>query len=572
MSRTAHDAARTWTLRRYVGRLAGRAAPHDYRGQLRQVYADLVDRWRYVQEPDEFVHGTARSLLGYVLGTRYARRGPRCRSDVACDVLEAGQVDRGWGDCDDVSTLVAACALALGMRPRWRVAAGPGMLHVSVEVETPSGERVSIDPVAYPRHGTPGEPPGFAWGVTGPQVIVRLVELEPDREGAGDMRGIGGEVQGVMQPGGCHWCAVPRDDRGGPRVLAMSGAASAAFGRGYVVDGTPGVDQYGQPWRYSAGLDLWVPASQYGQLRTRRPGLVRLRRGLQRVVQGARKVVGKVLSNKWVSRVIGGALQAFGVPFPITIAMLRAVGGVMTSGGLVHLIKLARKNPKEALRVLAQAVFDAGRSDLLKRLGGKFSGPPEDAEPVYLSQPGGDLFAAPVAMMVGSNAIASPAMHVEAHDDDDPADLPDELPEAGFGAGPATTTRPTPGAYYQAKGESFLALAGRAIGVSSGARRLSYAKRVAAHPANASTLRRPKGDFERANFPGGLPATSKRPLIYFPLEGELPAPGPAAPLPGPVAPPVAPLPGPLPPPPGAPAPAGSSWLPVAAAIGLAMAL
>jgi hypothetical protein len=590
MARTAHEAARTWTLRRYVGRLAARAGPHDYRGQLRAVYRDLLKRWRYVMEPDEFVPGSARALLGHVLGTRY-NRGPTCPDDLDCDVLETPWTQRGWGDCDDVATLVAACALALGMRPRWRIAQLPGTLHVAVEVETPTGERVDIDPVAYPRHGVQGEPAGFGWGASGPDVLVRLVELAEPGEGSGmgavrrarrvrgPRRARNPRVRVDGGPRASHWVAVDPRDRGGPRVLAMPGSAAAVFRNGLVVDGAPAVDQYGSAYQYSANLDMWVPASQYGRIRRQRPGLVRLRRGFQRVVQGARRVVGKVLSNKWVARVVGGALQAFGIPLPLTIAMLRAVGGVMKSGGIIKLIRLARKNPREALRTLAKSVFDAGQGKLFEKFGLKFSGVDDlEAEPFHVTQPGGATFAAPVAMFLGLGEVQPDASLYQLADDVEDLDLPRETAES-FSDNLVTTPTPTAGSYYKVQsGDTLLKIAGRAAGVGAGAARLAYAQAIAAHPTNAGTLRAPKNDFERDNFPLGLPSLAKRPVLFLPDLGAAqdtpgaPVPFPSGPGPLGPGPGGAPFPGPSQAPPAAPGGGGGGWLPLAAAAALAFAL
>jgi len=151
MSRAALEAAKTYTVERWAGELATRARPKDYRGQLRELYEDIVRRWRYVQEHGERVPGSARAVLGQVLGASQ-NIGPTCPSVEACDVTRTPWRGRGWGDCDDVSTLVAAGALALGMRPRWRVIASPGHAHVSVQVSTPDGQTVDVDPVGHPEH------------------------------------------------------------------------------------------------------------------------------------------------------------------------------------------------------------------------------------------------------------------------------------------------------------------------------------------------------------------------------------------------------------------------------------
>ena len=64
MSRAALQAAKTYTVERWAGELAARARPKDYRAQLRELYEDIVRRWRYVQEHGERVPGSARAVLG----------------------------------------------------------------------------------------------------------------------------------------------------------------------------------------------------------------------------------------------------------------------------------------------------------------------------------------------------------------------------------------------------------------------------------------------------------------------------------------------------------------------------
>ena len=147
MGKTARAASREWTLQRWAGELAAKAGPRDYVGQLRAIYDDLTrNRWRYVMEPGERVPGTPRALFSYTLGTRYNG----CDDPNRCDVLGTPWKRRGFGDCDDVSALVAAAALGIGMHPAFRVVRWPNGAHVSVVVRTPRGKWVSVDPVGYP--------------------------------------------------------------------------------------------------------------------------------------------------------------------------------------------------------------------------------------------------------------------------------------------------------------------------------------------------------------------------------------------------------------------------------------
>jgi len=538
LSRVAREAAREWTVRQWAGRLAAQAAPHDYRGQLRAVFQDLVQRrWRYVQEPDEYIHGTPASLLGHVLGCAY-NRGPRCPDPLHCDVLGTRWRARGWGDCDDVAALVAAACMALGCRVRWRIARSPSGAHIAVQATTPAGDVVDIDPVAWPRLGRgPGRVAGFGWGLTGPGVEVQLRELEDG--GDGMLAGVHHNRVGRDEPAtrrgrrrhhhdepatrgldrrrahhdhnrGCHWCAVPPHDRGGPRILAVPGWHAKQFGRGVVVDGTPAADQYGQHYLYHAGLDLFVPEASegFGSLRSwwrgrfkrrarRRArakrffrkigaGLRKFGRGVVRVAKRVGKVVRKigalVLSSKIIQRIIGGALRVVGIPALLTRTLLGAIGAIMKEGGILKLIKLARKDPRAALRVIAKGIGLAGRFDLLKKIKGFFSGfGSVDGGPCVMQQNGSTFHAAPVAAMVGFDGI-QPSDEIVVADD------------------------PTSGRWYRGKpGESFLEVVGKAYGVGPGGARLERAKWVVAAAANEGQLAAPRSDFERQHFPAGLP-------------------------------------------------------------------
>src|SRR5574342_984764 len=115
MGRTAKAASDTWTFRKWAARLATKAPPRDYRGQLRHLYRGVLDRWRYVAEPEEWIHGTPRSLIAHLLGVEYNSLPSTDPTRVDLERVPATQ--KGWGDCDDVATVVAAGVRALGMTP-----------------------------------------------------------------------------------------------------------------------------------------------------------------------------------------------------------------------------------------------------------------------------------------------------------------------------------------------------------------------------------------------------------------------------------------------------------------------
>ena len=83
MRKAALEAAHTWTIREFVATIAAQAPPRDYVEQLRLIYNEIVHRWRYVMEPSEFVHGTGRSLIAHVMGTKYNAPGHPGRRDPA---------------------------------------------------------------------------------------------------------------------------------------------------------------------------------------------------------------------------------------------------------------------------------------------------------------------------------------------------------------------------------------------------------------------------------------------------------------------------------------------------------
>lgn len=167
MRATALEASRTWAIRELAARIATRAGPRDYVGQLRGIYQFIIRRWRYVMEPEEFIHGTARSALKYVLGTKYNAPGQN-PEDVDLDAMPL--VEYGWGDCDDVSTIASALVMAIGLKAFFRVAQGGGGAHVSVIARLPNGKGVSVDPVGHPDHD-------FGWVMPAPKVEHYSLEL-----------------------------------------------------------------------------------------------------------------------------------------------------------------------------------------------------------------------------------------------------------------------------------------------------------------------------------------------------------------------------------------------------------
>ncbi len=585
MGRVAREAGQTWTVRRWVGRAAARAGPRDYRGQLGHIFDEIVRRWRYVQEPGEWIHGSARSLLGHVLGLEYHGVDP-LEADVAALVDDPTR--RGWGDCDDVSTVVAAAAIAAGLRPLWRVAQGPGGAHVSVTVETPDGP-IDVDPVGWPEHG-------LGWAVNGPNVRVQWYPIT--EEGAGMMGAIASidDDEGVSP----SFVLTSPGDRRGPRALAVPRWPGELLARGAAWHGMPAIDQFGDPYVYHTAHDLWLPAAHaralgYGfsgpRLQGRRRPVRRFfRRIVQPVARAARRVGAKVLSLPQVQQAIATTIAtttAGAVPVPVGLMAVRLASRVLGAGGLVKVLRLARRDPRGALRLLAQA---AGR-----KIPGLPMGGAHEPSGWTLTQNGIAMPAAPVTMIVPVEGVAE------------------------FGA---LTITPTPhaGRWYRVQqGDTLLGIAKRAVGYE-GVPHLEVSRWIAAAAANGPYRRPPKNQFESANYPQGLPSLLPRwapdesaidgapgnayPLLWMPpaagVEPEaedelddddhdhdgdipipppLPPPTPPPPLP-PLPPPTPPEPTPPapPPPPGPPVPpqppapdggGGAGWLPILLLLGAA---
>ncbi len=539
MAEAARAAASTYTLRRWAHRLAARAGPRDYRGQLGELFRGIVQRWRYTREPGEWVPGTARAVLGDVLGLGTFPGVDPLAADVESLPLDRDR--RGFGDCDDVATLVAAGALSLGMTPAFRVAQWPGGAHVSVTVQTPDGRTVELDPVGWPEHG-----PG--WALDGPNIRATLYPVGDPETALGDL----------MEPLNLdayqeapHVVVTAPGDELGDRVLALPDHLARAFATGGAVDGCPAVDQFGDGYTYDASRDLWLPPS-FGRLgrgeraERRRRIVHRLQQRAAPIVRPVRRVAAKVIDLPAVRQAIAASLSAAGVPVPTTLLLLRASSAVLKSGGIVKLAQLARRNPRAAFQLLAQNAARGGGATMR----GFFPG----SVPIALDLSGRLVPAAPVRYMVGS--VGAPSL-------------------GSLDAPPV----PTAGSWYRVQeGDSLLEIArhGYPGADQSAGARVQRARWIADAAANRVYRRAPVNDFEKSNFPNGLPSLTPAwandftavmgvrghafPLLWIPPGAGvepppyMPAPPPSPPLPLPTpAPPLPPTPPlPLPPPPTSP--------------------
>lgn len=482
MGRAAREAASTWTFREWAARLATKAPPRDYVAQLRALYDGILHRWRYVQEPEEWVHGTGRSAIEHVLGTKY--NTPEGTDATRVDLERVPTKHRGWGDCDDVATIAAAGVLALGMTPVFRVARGNSGAHVSVLARTPKGQWVSIDPVGHPDHpfGWKLDAPDVqTWGLDGqPQTALTYGAAEQDEEPMTYFSGFDGEpVARVRQ---AHCTAVPYGDVLGPRALAIPAHSARDFMAGIAVDGCPAVDQYGGEFRYDADRDLWIDsrlqqtplgalpgamggiadgpfAGRASRKRRRRRRRKRRRRIVKRIVRKVRGVVARLMQSKWAQRLVGGALRAVGVPARLTKAVMAVSGTILKKGGVIGLVKLLRRNPKAAARLVARAAKDGIRA------AARLSGPEDIGPEAYIAeQDGRKFFAQPVYALAGV-----PGMY-------DYGEL-------------EVSTDPEPGSYYRIqRGDTLVGVAGRAYGLGAGRERYERSKWI--NEVNPATVDR----------------------------------------------------------------------------------
>jgi len=376
MAKGARAASKTWTIQEWAGSLAAKAGPRDYVGQLRELYNGVISRWRYVMEAGERVPESPRAILGYVLGAEY-NKGPHCKTPEHCDLSKTEWKAMGWGDCDDVSTLIAAAVLSLGMEPLWRVAQWPGGGHVSVATRTPKGEWVSIDPVGHPdnQFGWAMEPDGGQvtyFNLDGQQVngpsgqfaangnsamgsVAYSEQVGPYLSGpqgapAQDMgptymlstRGI--PMQRVAQG---HVALVRPGDTRGRRILTLPRYHARIFARGLASERAPAYDQFGEAYEYLGGLDCWAPMGRWkydganddryskylsglGRRRTRRRRaraerrkkrrrrdrkfFKRVGKAFRKVFKFSTKVAARILQSRAAKGTIGGILGVFGVP------------------------------------------------------------------------------------------------------------------------------------------------------------------------------------------------------------------------------------------------------------------
>lgn len=543
MGRAAIDASDTYALREWAAKLATKAGHRDYLGQLRALYDGILQRWRYVMESDEWVPGTADAVIGQVLGAKY-NRGASCPDPRRCDIEQTKWKQPGWGDCDDVSALVAAGVRALGLVPYFRVVTWPGGAHVSTLARLPSGKMVSLDPVGHPKHP-------FGWALRPPNGRVAMFNMKgrpvtakgptnmtAPMAGLGDadalrqlsrqldQAAMSGTFMGAL-PGltpvksrRSFTVAVLPEDTRGPRTLVMPEYYWQAFRRGDVIDGATAYTQFGETVAYDADRDMWTPMGKSWRQRMRdrrkrrrkrrrrrrrkrrayfRRAGKRIRRGIKRIARkieksrffrAIRKGMSKILKSKFVQNIAAKGLQVFGVPPEATKAALAREAKIMKMGGRARLAKLlAKKKYKKAAKFMKDSFRAAGKSlkqsikSKMSRLGGWDDVGPAMAAAALDDEP-----------MQWEMVEGGRVYHI----------APVTLMEPALGAfGQETLTihdAPTPGGWYRVKKrDTLVGIAGRAYGVKSSAR-LKAAQMLNAIEYNARFHRPTTSAFNKKYF------------------------------------------------------------------------
>jgi hypothetical protein len=131
-------------IRNYAAALATDAPPKDYLGQLKNIYQDILKRWRYVRDP----HGT--ELLA---------RSPEALYNLILGHKGGVGKGKGAGDCDDITAALGACLKSIGFPvllvtsapPAHRL--GANFTHIFLVTEIPNRGSIYVDPVLYPYKG-----------------------------------------------------------------------------------------------------------------------------------------------------------------------------------------------------------------------------------------------------------------------------------------------------------------------------------------------------------------------------------------------------------------------------------
>jgi len=145
------EGARYIPIRMHAAKVASRAAPKDYLGQVRAIYDDFIKRWRYVMDPLE----TEMVTVG----------GPQIYEQVIGLAARSGE--KGFGDCDDATIALGSLLRSIGFEVAINTIEKPtppgapqGLFsHVFPTVRIPGRGWVTVDAVGHPRHPMGWTPP-----------------------------------------------------------------------------------------------------------------------------------------------------------------------------------------------------------------------------------------------------------------------------------------------------------------------------------------------------------------------------------------------------------------------------
>lgn len=145
IGRAIYNGSRYLPIRNHAAALATMARPKDYLGQVRNVFADMIKRWRYVNDP---------------FGTELLTYGPKALASLVMGLDGRGVGrGRGAGDCDCVAAAIGASLMSIGRPIRIAVTSPPGsqpgdtFTHVFVQANVPGFGWVTVDPVLHPKRG-----------------------------------------------------------------------------------------------------------------------------------------------------------------------------------------------------------------------------------------------------------------------------------------------------------------------------------------------------------------------------------------------------------------------------------
>jgi hypothetical protein len=170
-------------IRNFAAKLAARAAPKDFVGQLREIYNHFTSNWRYVMDP---------------VGRELITAGPKALYSlvIAGDGVGVGE-GKGVGDCDCVTTALGSLLESVGFPVRlattadYHAPSGPLFGHVFIQAHVPRVGWITIDPVLHPKK---------MFGDVAKYSRIAFWDLKGRLLGAkGNVRGLGG-VGVAMDP------------------------------------------------------------------------------------------------------------------------------------------------------------------------------------------------------------------------------------------------------------------------------------------------------------------------------------------------------------------------------------